>query len=408
MGLADDGIEYLLHLVGVGEGAFGTQGDAHHVGHLEEAMVVVVLEGEDIGAAGETQKGLFEGHGFVDYLVKEMVGSHTCLAFDGKKGVGFDEDHVELVVVLVVARTGNANPYGYLLGFNMAGEDMVDVLFEPTSGKVVEFLGAELTGFLWDKGQLGEELVDGGGRLAATWRALADGGDFHRATGTPIHQAEQLEGGIGLLGESARFEAFENIGRLGVAADGGVGSGVAIVGEAMQLEILANGHAVGDGLDGVVVVVDAIVEDGADDEVFARLDIIEPSVELFEHMLDGQGRIARATSKVNPVRYLLGELRPQTPTNALIDVAVLTTMERNDGDLLLGDMEKGGVGGHIVTVLARGDKEEAVAWLIVLFQEKICRRRLLRVEDIDKCFHFSNSMQPWCCVLCSRPWPTKR
>ena len=53
-------------------------------------------------------------------------------------------------------------------------------------------------------------------------------------------------------------------------------------------------------------------------------------------------------------------------------------------------------------------KEEAVAWLIVLFQEKICRQRLLRVEDIDKCFHFNNSMQPWCCVLCSRPWPTKR
>ena len=112
----------------------------------------------------------------------------------------------------------------------------------------------------------------------------------------------------------------------------------------MQLEILANGHAVGDGLDGVVVVVDAIVEDGADDEVFARLDIKKTGIELGKDMLDGQGRITRTSGQIDPILHFLIELRPHTTADALVDVAVLAAQEGDDGDLLLRNAKEGGIG----------------------------------------------------------------
>lgn len=52
MGLADNCIEDFMHLARVGEDAFGTEGDTHDVGYLSQMMVMVVLEGEDIGTTG--------------------------------------------------------------------------------------------------------------------------------------------------------------------------------------------------------------------------------------------------------------------------------------------------------------------------------------------------------------------
>ena len=78
-------------------------------------VVVVVLEGEDVGVRIHAQEGFFEGAGFIDYFIEKVFGGYAGLAFHHEEGVGLDEDYVEFVVVVSCVRTGDADTEGYLL-----------------------------------------------------------------------------------------------------------------------------------------------------------------------------------------------------------------------------------------------------------------------------------------------------
>ena len=162
----------------------------------------------------------------------------------------------------------------------------------------------------------------------------------------------------------------------------------------METEILVEGHAVADGVDSVGTVVEGGVERGVDDEILACLHVEETGIELGEDVLDGEGQITGAAGQVDPVGDIGREPRGESAADTLVDIAVLGALEGDEVNLVVGEVEEGGVAAKELAVLAGGDKEQAVALGIILLEEEVGGQRLVGVEDVDKCFHLSISIHP--------------
>ncbi len=140
------------------------------------------------------------------------------------------------------------------------------------------------------------------------------------------------------------------------------------------------------------------VEGGIDDEMLTCLHIEQTGIELSKDVLYRQCQVSGATGKVDPVLRLGRKPRLEPSADAFIDVAVLCPLESDEVNLVVGQTEQGGIGGEKLTVLACGNEQETIVFLVVLFKEQVGGQRLFGVEYVDKCFHFITSMHPWCWV----------
>ena len=322
-----------------------------------------------------------------------MVRGHTSLALDNEEGVGLDKDHVELVVVLG-AGPCDTHADGYLLRGDETLEGVVDILLEPAAGEVVDFGGLEhllLPGY---KADGVEQLGEAGDGVAAVATAEGDVVDGHGFAHAAVDEAELLEGVESPVGQPTGAEAVEDAQGVLLAAGGTVAALLEVVSEAVETEILVEGHAVADGVDGVGTVVEGGVERGVDDEILACLHVKETGIELGEDVLDGEGKITGAAGQVDPVGDIGREPRGEAAADTLVDIAVLGTLEGDEVDLVVGEVEEGGIAAKELAVLAGGDKEQAVALGIILLEEEVGGQRLVGVEDVDKCFHLSISIHP--------------
>lgn len=390
----------------VGEDAFVTQGDAHRGGHAREAAVAVVLEGEDVAVRRGAEEHLVEGGALVDHLVEDMVGLDARLALHHKEGVGLDEDHVELVVVV---RPGarDAHAEGYLLRTHLPQDEVEDILLEPSAREVVDLLGQEHVGLLADEAELVQQGADARDGLSTAPPAAVYLVEGHGAAHAAVVEAEQVDGLEGLLAEVAAAEAVEDALCLGFCAAGLVAAGGDVVPQAMQGEIFGQRHAVADGGDDIVVVVDAVVEDRADHEVLARLDVEEPGSEAGKDALHGQHGVTRAAGEVDPIVLIAGERPAEAAADMLVDVGLGAALEGDGADVGVRQPQQGGVGRHGGALVVGRDKEDAVALLVILLEEEVGGQRLGRVEYIDKGLHRSTSMKPWRMVWMVTPWALK-
>ena len=237
-------------------------------------------------------------------------------------------------------------------------------------------------------------LSSSGRPVAAVATAEGDVVDGHGFAHAAVDEAELLEGVERPVGKPTGAEAVEDAQGILLAACGTMGTLLEVVAEAVETEILVEGHAVADGVDGVGGVVEGGVERGVDDEILACLHVEKTGIELGEDMLDGEGQITGAAGQVDPVGDIGREPRGEASADALVDIAVLGTLEGDEVDLVVGEVEEGGIAAKELAVLAGGDKEQAVALGIILLEEEVGGQRLVGVEDVDKCFHLSISIHP--------------
>ena len=273
------------HEVRTHEGTLGAQGDAHDGGHRLQAVVVIVFEGEDIGVARRAEKRLFEGAGLIDYFVEHVVGSHTGLAFYNEEGVGLDEDHVELIVVLG-AGTRDAHTDGYLLGVDEAQEGIIYILLEPASGKVINLGRKEHVFLFGDKAYGVDQRRKAGDSISSVTTTEGDVVDGHRLAHSTIEEPELFEGFESSVGQPTGAEAVEDPQGIVLAAGGSVAALLQVVAEAMNTEVLVERHAVADGVNRVGAVIVSAVERRIDNKILTCLHIEEARVELGKDMLD--------------------------------------------------------------------------------------------------------------------------
>ena len=335
-------LRHTRHEFGADKGAFGAQGNAHHGGHGLQAVVVVVLEGEDVGVARGAKERLFERTGLIDYFIEHVVGGHTRLALDNEEGVGLDKDHVELVVVLG-AGTRDAHADGYLLWRDKAHEGVIYILLKPAAGEIIHLIGLEHVLLLGGKPNGIEQCRKAGNSITAVATAEGDVVDGHGLAHAAIDKPELLKSLEGTVGQPTGAEAVEDTLRIVLAAGRTMASLLQVVAEAVETEILVERHAVADGVDSIGAVVVSAVERGIDHKVLTCLHVEEACVELGKNMLDGQSQITGATSQVDPIGDIGREPREETAADALEDIAVLVTLEGDEIHLVVGQVEQGGI-----------------------------------------------------------------
>ena len=99
--------------------------------------------------------------------------------------------------------------------------------------------------------------------------------------------------------------------------------------ETIKTKVFLQRHAMLDGKHLIVIVIDAMVEDSLDNQVFTGLCVEKQGVELFENVLHRQGHVTVAASKVEIILLVGNQFALDGSTNTFVEKLVFVTLDDN-------------------------------------------------------------------------------